>query len=180
MKKLNFKVLKTDIVHRGRVFDLKIDEIVYDSGNMGYRETAVHPGGAVVLPVKDDGDIIFVNQFRFPHNQFVLELPAGKLDNNEDPFLCAKRELTEETGYSSENITKLGAIFTTPGFSNEVLHIYLAKELKEGEHNREEGEFGMEVISLSLKEVEEKIKSGAIVDAKTICGILYYKLSLNN
>jgi ADP-ribose pyrophosphatase len=180
MKKLNFKVLKTDIVHKGRVFDLKIDEIVYDSGNIGYRETAVHPGGAVVLPVKDNGDIIFVNQFRFPHDQFVLELPAGKLDFNEDPFVCAKRELTEETGYNSENITKLGAIFTTPGFSDEILHIYLAKNLIEGKHNREEGEFGMEVISLSLKEAEEKIKTGEIVDAKTICGILYYKLSLNN
>ncbi|MFH1197098.1 MAG: NUDIX hydrolase [bacterium] len=174
---MNFKITDTKIVHRGKVFDMKVDEIEYnETGNKGVRETAVHPGGAVVVPVKDDGKIIMVTQYRYPHDQVLLELPAGKLDKGEDPSVCAKRELTEETGYTSNNISKLGKIFTTPGFCNEVLHIYLAKELKEGNHAREEGEQGMQVLEFTLEEIENKIKIGEIIDAKTICGIALFKL----
>lgn len=174
---MNFKITNTTIVHRGKVFDTKVDEIVYnESGNKGVRETAVHPGGAVVVPVKDDGKIIMITQFRFPHDQILIELPAGKLDPGEDPMICAGRELIEETGFTSENIVKLGKIFTTPGFCNEVLHIYLATNLRPGDHAREEGEEGMQVHEYTVEEIETKIKSGEIVDAKTICGITMYRL----
>ncbi len=176
MKLMNFKVLKSNILFHGKVFDLQVDEIEYDSGNKGIREVAVHNGGAVVVPVKDDGKIILVKQFRYPFQDFLLELPAGKLEKNEDPKECATRELTEETGYSSDTITKLGKIYTTPGFCTEVLHIYLAENLKSGNHNREEGEYGMEVYEFTLEEINEKIRSGEIVDAKTISGIHFYKL----
>ena len=91
------------------------------------------------------------------------------------PFVCAVRELEEETGYKSDNVKELGSIYTTPGYSTEKLWIYLAKDLKSGNHNREEGEFGMEVFELSLKEVEDKIYKGEIVDGKTICGIFLAK-----
>ncbi len=176
MKQMNFKVLKSNILFHGKVFDLQVDEIEYDSGNKGIREVAVHNGGAVVVPVKDDGKIILVKQFRYPFQDFLLELPAGKLEKNEDPKECATRELTEETGYSSDTITKLGKIYTTPGFCTEVLHIYLAENLKSGNHNREEGEYGMEVYEFTLDEINKKIRSGEIVDAKTISGIHFYKL----
>ncbi len=176
MKLMNFKVLKSNILFHGKVFDLQVDEIEYDSGNKGIREVAVHNGGAVVVPVKDDGKIILVKQFRYPFQDFLLELPAGKLEKNEDPKECATRELTEETGYSSDTIIKLGKIYTTPGFCTEVLHIYLAENLKSGNHNREEGEYGMEVYEFTLEEINEKIRSGEIVDAKTISGIHFYKL----
>ena len=176
MKLMNFKVLKSNILFHGKVFDLQVDEIEYDSGNKGIREVAVHNGGAVVVPVKDDGKIILVKQFRYPFQDFLLELPAGKLEKNEDPKKCATRELTEETGYSSDTIIKLGKIYTTPGFCTEVLHIYLAENLKSGNHNREEGEYGMEVYEFTLEEINEKIRSGEIVDAKTISGIHFYKL----
>jgi ADP-ribose pyrophosphatase len=112
-----------------------------------------------------------VTQHRFPVDKILLELPAGKLSIGEDPFVCAIRELEEETGYKSDNVKELGSIYTTPGYSTEKLWIYLAKDLKPGNHNREEGESGMEVFELSLKEVEEKIYNGEIVDGKTICGI---------
>jgi ADP-ribose pyrophosphatase len=166
----------------GKVFDLQIDEIEYESGNKSIREVAIHPGGAVVAAVKDDGKIILVKQFRYPFQKFLLELPAGKLNKDEDPLLCARRELEEETGYTCEKIIKLGNIFTTPGFCTEVLHIYLAEKLKAGNHKREEGELSMQVLELSLEEIESKIKTGEIADAKTICGIYYYKniLSQNN
>lgn len=174
---MNFKLEKSEILFRGKVFDLKVDEIKYESGNKGIREVAVHNGGAVVVPVKDDGKIILVKQYRYPFDKVLLEIPAGKLDRNEDPLTAAQRELKEETGYTTDKISKLGAIYTTPGFCTEVLHIYLAENLTAGEHEREEGELGMEVHEFTLKEIHEMILNGEIVDAKTICGIQY--LSLN-
>lgn len=176
---MNFSVVKSDIVFRGKVFDVKVDEIEYNgTGNRAPRQVAVHPGGAVVVPVMKDGKIIMVSQYRYPHNEVILELPAGKLEKHEDPQLCASRELAEETGYTTEKIEKLGKIYTTPGFCDEVLHIYLAENLTPGEHAREEGEIGMEMYELSLDEIDEKIRSGEIVDAKTICGIQMYRLKL--
>jgi ADP-ribose pyrophosphatase len=172
---MNFKIKKSEIKFRGKVFDLKVDEIIYDSGNEGIREVAVHPGGAVVVAVKDKGKIIFVKQFRYPLERSLIELPAGKLEKNEDPMKCAIRELEEETGYKTGKIEKLGSIFTTPGFCTEELHIYLAKDLEAGNHNREEGEFGMQILEYSLDEIEEKINTGEIKDSKTICGIYMYK-----
>ena len=170
---MNFKILETETLFRGKVFDLQVDQIEYDSGNKGVRETAVHPGGAVAVAVKDNGKIIFVKQFRYPLQKNLIELPAGKLNKGEDPLVCAVRELEEETGYKAGKVEKLGAICTTPGFCTEILHIFLMKDLIPGNHNREEGEFGMEIMELSLEEIEEKIRSGEIFDAKTICGIHY-------
>lgn len=171
---MKYTVKKSEIIHRGKVFDLKIDEIEYVSGNKGIREVAIHYGGAVVVPVTDEGKIVMVTQFRYPFEKYLLELPAGKLDKNEDPLNCASRELTEETGYTAGKIEKLGKIYTTPGFCTESLHIYLATKLIPGKHNREEGEQGMEVHEFTPAEINEKICGGEIVDAKTICGIYYF------
>lgn len=168
---MNFIVKKSEVLFKGKVFDLKVDEIEYNSGNAGIREVAIHPGGAVVVPILDSGKIIMVKQFRYPLQQIILELPAGKLNIDEDPYVCAVRELEEETGYKAGNVEKLGAICTTPGFCTEILHIYIAKDLIPGNHNREEGEYGMEIFEYSFEEIEQKISSGEIVDAKTICGI---------
>ncbi len=168
---MNYKVEKTDVLYQGRVFDLKVDQITYESGNKSIRETAVHPGGAVVVAIKNDGKIIFVSQFRYPLEQTVIELPAGKLDKGEDPKECAIRELQEETGYKTKEIVKLAAIATTPGFCSEILHIFLARELTKGEHDREEGEQDMQILEYSKSEVEDLIMDGKIFDAKTICGI---------
>lgn len=175
---MNFKVTKSETVFHGKVFDVRVDEIEYnDTGNKSFRQVAVHPGGAVVVPVKNDGKIILITQYRYPQNEVVLELPAGKLEKGEDPMICASRELTEETGYTAKEITKLGKIFTTPGFCSEILHIYLAKGLTPGNHAREEGEEDIQLVELSLEEIEKKIKSGEIVDGKTISGIYMYSLS---
>ena len=172
---MNFKIINSEIIFRGKVFNTKVDQIEYDSGNKAVREVAEHPGGAVVVPVTEDGKIVMVTQHRFPMNKILLELPAGKLSKDEDPKICAVRELEEETGYKSDNVTELGSIYTTPGYSTEKLWIYLAKDLKKGNHNREEGEYGMEVFEFPFDEVEEKIYNGKIVDGKTICGIYLAK-----
>jgi ADP-ribose pyrophosphatase len=172
---MNFKVKKSDILFRGRVFDVKVDQIEYNSGNTGIREVAVHPGGAVVVPVTDENKIVLISQFRYPLQNKLIELPAGRLEEGEDPFNCAMRELQEETGYKANSIIKLGSIFTTPGFCTEELHIYLAGELVHGEYNREEGEFGMEIFEYSFEEAENKIIKGEIKDSKTICGFFLAK-----
>ncbi len=169
---MNFKLVKSEIIREGYVFDLKVDQIQYDSGNNSVREVAIHHGGAVVVPVKDDGKIVFVSQYRYPLDKFLIELPAGKLEKGEDPDLCAPRELEEETGYRSANIVKLGSIYTTPGFCTEELHIYMAKDLTPGPTRREEGEYGMQTLEFTMEEINEKIRSGEIKDAKTISGIL--------
>ena len=168
---MNYRILKSEVIFCGKVFNTKVDQIEYDSGNNAVREVAEHPGGAVVVPVTSDGKIVMVTQHRYPMGEILLELPAGKLSKGENPRLCAVRELEEETGYKSDNVKELGSIYTTPGYSTEKLWIFLARDLKPGNHNREEGEFGMEVFEVSLKEIEDKIYKGEIVDGKTICGI---------
>jgi ADP-ribose pyrophosphatase len=172
---MDYKLLKSELVHKGRVIDFKVDTIEYSNGNEGIREIAIHPGGACIVPVTAEGKIVLLTQFRYPVQKTTLEIPAGKLDHNEDPFLCAKRELEEETGYRSDNITKLGEILTTPGFCTEVLHLYIAKDLVAGEPRREDGEQGMELFEYTFDEIDEMIKKGTLVDAKTICAVYMAK-----
>src|SRR5664280_2942408 len=166
----NFKLLTSKEIYKGRIIDLRVDEIQYENGTTGYREVATHPGGAAVVAVKN-GKIILVTQYRYPLNKSIYELPAGKLDHSEDPAECAKRELEEETGYIPESLIKLGEIVSTPGFCDERLHLFLAKELKPGEKNHEEGEYGMETHYFTLREIEQKIVDSEIIDAKTICAV---------
>jgi ADP-ribose pyrophosphatase len=168
-----FKVLNHKVVYQGRVFTTTVDEIEYDSGNRSVREVAEHPGGAVVLPLLDDGRIVFVHQYRYPTNQYLYELPAGKLDANERPEVCAARELTEETGFTADKIEKLTTIFTSPGFCNEKLHIFLARGLHEGKQNLEEGELGLTLKYIPTKEAFHMVGTNEIVDAKTIAGLFF-------
>lgn len=172
---MNFKVQKSDRIFEGHVFDIKVDQIIYDSGNKGVREVILHSGGAVVLPVTKEGKIVLVKQYRYPFDKFLYELPAGKLEQGEDPKDCAARELTEETGYTSDQISYLGKIYTSPGFCNEILYIYLAENLVPGKHDREEGEDGMEIFEFTIEEIDEMIANEMIVDGKSISGLYYYK-----
>ncbi|NCS89803.1 MAG: ADP-ribose pyrophosphatase [Ignavibacteria bacterium CG2_30_36_16] len=175
---MNYKLNKSEVLYRGKVFDLQIDEITYDSGNNGIREIAVHAGGAVIVPITNEGKIVLVKQFRYPFQKYMLEMPAGKLNKGEDPYLCAVRELEEETGYKADKVEKLGAIATTPGFCTEILHLYIATGLTPGRHNREEGELTMEVYEYSFEDVERLISEGELYDAKSICAfyMAYNKL----
>lgn len=174
---MKYDILKSETPFKGKVVDIKVEEVKFEgSERIVRRETVIHPGGAVAVPVKADGKLVLIRQFRWPHKAVLYELPAGKLDKGEDPQLCASRELKEETGYTTANISKLGQIITTSGFCNEVLHIYLAEDLTFGDHAREEGEEGIELVELTMDEIDEKIRTNEICDAKTICGITMYKL----
>ncbi|MDP4116925.1 MAG: NUDIX hydrolase [Bacteroidota bacterium] len=176
---MNYKLIKSDLVFHGKMIDLKVDELEYDSGNKGRREIALHPGGAVVVALTRDSEVIFISQFRYPLQKVIFELPAGKLDHKEDPEVCAIRELEEETGFKAEKFTKLGMVCSSPGFCDELLHLYLAENLTPGNHNREEGEQGMQVYKFSFEELDKMIVSGEIIDAKSICGIYLAKQFLN-
>jgi len=172
---MNFKLTNSKTLFEGKVFNLIVDEIEYESGNKGIREVAVHPGGAVVVPITIEGKLVMVTQFRYPFQTTLLEFPAGKLDMDENPLDCAVRELQEETGYKAAKVNKLGKIYTAPGYCTETLHIYVAQELKKGDHKREEGEYGMEIYEFDIVEIEDKIRYGEIIDAKTICAVYLLK-----
>lgn len=171
---MNYKVDSSDVIFCGKVFDIKVDKLTYNSGNPSVREVVVHPGGAVVVPVTNEGKIILVSQFRYPFQKTLYELPAGKLDEGEDPAVCAERELKEETGFSGGKITKLGSIYTSPGFCSEELYIFLATDFTDGDHEREEGEQDMQLHEFTPGELKEMIKTGEIKDAKTISGIYMF------
>lgn len=172
---MNFTLIKSNVLYNGKVLDLKVDEVEYDSGNRGRREVAIHPGGAAVVPITNSGKLILVTQFRYPIQKVSMEFPAGKLDKGEDPLICAERELEEETGFKAGKFHKLGEIHTTPGYSTEILHLFVAQDLVAGEHKREEGELEMEIFELTINEVEEKIAAGEITDSKTICCVYHLK-----
>ena len=167
------KTIKTEKLFHGRIFDLVVEDVEERDGKIRKCELISHPGGGVVIPLFENGDILLVRQYRYPHKKFVLEAPAGKLEPNEDPLDCAKRELMEETGYSAEKFVKLTAMYTTPGFCNEVLHIYLATGLNKSKHgqNLDDGEQGLTVETIPLTQAIEMAENGEIEDGKTIAGI---------
>ena len=157
---------------RERVFDgiiLHIDHVTNElpNGKHAKREIAMHVGASAVLPVDADGNVYLVRQFRAPIDQVLLEIPAGKLDSvDEDRLLAAKRELKEETGLDADEWIHLTDTFTTPGFSNERISLYLARELKFGESRPDEDEF-LNVVKLPFEEAFAMVARGEIRDAKT-------------
>jgi ADP-ribose pyrophosphatase len=168
------KQLSREVKYTGRVFNLIVDTIEYPSGERGVREIAQHPGGAVTVPLLDDGRVVLVRQLRYPLGRHILELPAGKLDAGERPEHAARRELAEETGYTAGTLERLTTIYTTPGFCDEQLHIYLARELtlRPSGPAREIGEQTMSLEFLPLHEATAMAHEGKIADAKTIIGLL--------
>jgi len=171
---MELKQLQRNTIYRGKVFDLIVDEVEYPSGKKGVREIARHPGGSVIVPLLDDGRVVFVRQLRYPLGRHILELPAGKLSPGEDPEAAAERELTEETGWVAGDMKKLSAFYTTPGFCDEILHLYLATRLapSPGGTRREEGEMSMTVEMHTFSEALSMVDRGEIEDGKTIVGLM--------
>jgi ADP-ribose pyrophosphatase len=176
------KTIKSERLYHGRIIDLIIEDVENTAGDIRKREIVRHPGGSVVVPLCDNSEVILVRQYRYPHNKFILELPAGKLEPGEDPLRAAQRELQEETGYTADKYDKLTTMFTTPGFCDEVLHIYLATGLKKSEYgqNLDEGEQSLTVEFIPLSAVVEMIVRGEIGDSKTIAGILLTERKLKS
>lgn len=169
-----FTLLRKEKRYSGKIIDLRIDTVAYPSGTETIREVVEHPGGAVVLCLFENNELLLVRQYRHPFEKEILELPAGKLEAGEDPLLCAQRELREETGYAARQWEPLSALLATPGFCDEVLHLFLARDLYRHASGtaREEGELTMSTLRISFQDALSMIDRGEIADAKTIAGIL--------
>lgn len=166
-------------IFKGKILKISVDTIKLPNGREACRELAKHPGAVAVIAKTDTDELILVKQFRYPINSVLYEIPAGKLDPDEAPLACAKRELSEETGYTAKNWQLLGSIVTTPGFSDEVIHIFLATGLELYQQHPDEDEF-VEVESFVFAQIKNMIISGEIYDAKTLSAICYYQLLFNN
>lgn len=169
--KLEEKKISSEEIFNGVAIHLFRDEIELPNGNKGVREVVRHPGAVCVLPLTDDGNVIFVNQFRYALNKVTLEVPAGKLEKGEDPTEAALRELSEETGITANKIVPMGALYTTPALMDEIIYMYIATELTQGEQHLDEDEF-VNAIKIPLEKAVEMVMSGEIRDSKTQTMIL--------
>ena len=175
MKRMECKVIKRDTVYKGRIVTLVVDAIELGTGHQTLREVVRHPGGVVALPLLEDKRILFVRQHRYPLDKLLLELPAGKLDSDERPEVCVVRELEEETGYRAGKIQKLCEFYVSPGYCDELLHLYLATDLVPTKQNLEPNEEFITIETYSLDQAIALIGKGEITDAKTIIGLLWLK-----
>lgn len=165
--------LSSERLYEGKMIRVRKDTVQLPNGHQSCREVVEHPGAVAVLAVTQDDRVLLVRQFRYPVGLPLRELPAGKLEPGEDPGLAAIRELREETGYTALNWRKLSTFYTAPGFSDEVMHLYLATDLIEGESDPDDDEF-VECESISRDEIVKGLESGLFEDAKTLVGLLLF------
>ena len=176
---LEEKTISSDRVYTGKVITLKVDTVEIPGQGYQKREL-VEVGGAVgIVAITDDNKVVLVKQFRKPIEKPIFEIPAGKLEKNESPKECAERELKEETGYSAKNIKLIHKFFTSAGFSNEIMFLYLATGLNPGENNLDADEF-LDVYEIELEEAYNMVLKNDVEDAKTSIGLLLVKDMFKN
>lgn len=168
--------VNSEKIFEGKVINLRVDTVELPNKKYAKREIVEHRGAVGILAIENN-EIILIKQYRKAVEDFLFEIPAGKLELNEDPLDCANRELIEETGYCPNKIEKLTEFYTSPGFSNEKIYLYKATELKQVGNKLDEDEF-IDVIRLSLDDAKEMIKQNKIVDAKTLIAILYLEKNM--
>jgi len=164
-------------IYTGRVVHLDVDSVQYPDGSKGEMEMLRHPGAAAVIPFASDPNgadpaVLLIRQYRYATGGPLFEIPAGRLDAGEAPEQCARRELKEEVGVTAGRLERLTTIWTTPGFTDERIHLFWAADLAAGAHAREPDEF-IEVVPKPLSEVLAMVRSGDICDGKTVVAILY-------
>jgi len=168
------KEVSRNTVFEGRIINVRADVAEVHGGKHVGREVVEHPGGVCIVPVEPDGTCWCVRQFRYPMMEELIEFPAGKLERGEDPLECAIRELKEETGLTPRRVDYLGQLYSTPGFCDEVLHLYLAQDLTQGEATPDEGEF-LTVARIPMARMVEMVMQNEIPDAKTVVGLFKAK-----
>ncbi len=176
MKKFEEKTIQTKRVFKGKVISLQVDDVLLPNGKESKREIVKHPGAVAVIALTADDRIVFVEQYRKPLERSLLELPAGKMEPNEAAEKTARRELEEETGYTTESLTYITSFYTSPGFADELIHLYYTDRLiclKEPVA-LDEDEF-VEVRYLTLEEAEQCVVNQEIYDAKTAYALLYLR-----
>ncbi|WP_175991139.1 NUDIX domain-containing protein [Bacillus sp. Marseille-Q1617] len=177
MKKFEEKTLNSETIYQGKIIDLKVDEVELPNGKTSKRELIKHPGAVAVIALTPEGKIVMVEQYRKALEKSIVEIPAGKLEPGEEPIITAARELEEETGYGCERLEHLISFYTSPGFADELVHLYIAKNITPLEEAREldEDEF-VDLIEVTVEEALGLIKEKRIYDAKTAYAVQYLQL----
>lgn len=170
--------LSSEIMAQGKMLTVRYDTVQLPNGLQSYREYVTHPGAVVVVPLTSNGEVVLERQFRYPLKQVFIELPAGKIDTNEDVLKTGQRELLEETGFQASHWVKLGVQHPCIGYSNETIHVFLAYGLQSGAHRRDEDE-AMDVFTWPIARVMQAIAQGEITDSKTLSAMLLAQLYLS-
>jgi len=173
------KTVSTQKIFKGNVLEFKVDTVELPDGKTATRELVCHPGGVAVVAIDDMGCVHLVRQYRKPYEEAVLEIPAGKRDKGEDPLIGAKRELSEETGLVADEYVSLGEFYPSPGYVDEVIYLYLATSLKEGEAHPDEDEY-VEKEVIHIDTLCQMIMENKIKDGKTIAAVLKAKMYIDN
>lgn len=168
------KVIESESVYNGKIVMIRRDKVITCNNNISYREIVSHTGGVGIVALTDDNKVCFVKQYRSPFDDFIMEIPAGKLERDEEIESAAARELSEETGYTAEDMMYMGYIMVSPGYCTEKVHLYLARKLTAGECHFDADE-NLEIYKYDFDEAVKMVMSGEISDAKTVCGILKAK-----
>lgn len=175
----NEKTVSEKEIFSGRIIKVRVEDVLMPDGSTAKRELVKHPGGVGIVAVTDNDEIYLVKQFRKPLEKVIYEIPAGKLDENEAPIDCGTRELKEETGLTAEKFEYMGFIYPSPGFTDEVTHVYLARGLKQGDAVPDEDEF-LDIEKVPFETALKMVLNNEINDAKSVFGILKYKEIINN
>src|SRR5699024_7851566 len=174
MNKFTEKTLQTKEIFNGNIISLQVDNVLLPDGNESTREIVKHPGAVAIIPITEDNKIIFVEQFRKPLERSLIEIPAGKIEPNEKPEITVVREVEEETGYTTEQLEHITSFYTSPGFADEIIHLYFTDKLtKLVEAVPGDDDEFVEICELTLQEALELIDNQKIDDAKTMYAINY-------
>jgi ADP-ribose pyrophosphatase len=165
-------------IYKGKIVKLHVDMVRLESGTEVIREVVRHPGGVVAAPFRDDGRLLLVRQFRYPIGKYLLELPAGKMEPDQEPLETIHREVEEEVGHRARTMDYQCSFYTSPGISSEIIHFYVAGKLEPVPQRLEEGEH-ITVEAYTLDECVEQVRTGEITDGKTILAVLWLKANFN-
>nr|WP_106784565.1 NUDIX hydrolase [Lysinibacillus timonensis] len=176
MKKFEEKTIRREAIFTGKVISLKVDDVLLPNGKEAKREIVNHPGAVAIIPITADGKLVLVEQYRKALERSIVEIPAGKLEKGEAPEHTARRELEEETGYGCNELIYLQSFATSPGFADEVIHLFVAKDLYkiENKADLDEDEF-VSLMEVSVEEAERMVQDQRIYDAKTAFAVLWMK-----
>ena len=175
---LTEKRIDGELKYSGVIVSVTLDRVELCDGRPALREVVHHPGGVGVLPLDADGNCCMVRQYRYPVGAPVLEIPAGKIDHHDDHLATAVRELSEETGFTADEYIDLGCCYTSPGYTDEIIHVFLARGLHRGKSHLDEGEF-LNVEKLPFEELVRLVMANEIIDAKTVIAVSKAKIFLD-